>query len=161
MRLEYSKFKEEEYLLYHELTSNEKVMHHIKGRTLTTVEIKKRFQKVLNLNKRYVRPGVFVVRDLDTKDYVGLAKATVYAKGEIEIGYAIMPSYWGNGLGTEISETMVNYSRSIRKAKTIVGITDPANIASKRILEKCGLSFFEEKLIDGLPGAVFKMNLSS
>lgn len=158
-RLEYSKFVEEEYALYHALSSNEKVMQYIRGRPLTASETLQRFKKILALNKKYVRPGVFAVRSLDTKDFVGLAKATVFAKGEIEIGYALMPAYWGNGLGSEISDAMVAYSRDIRNAKALVGIIDPANLASKRILEKSGLSFFEEVVIEELPGALFKMVL--
>jgi RimJ/RimL family protein N-acetyltransferase len=158
-RLEYLKYKAPDYFLYHELSSNSKVMKYITGRPLAEAETKIRFEKILLLNEKHEKPGVFIVRDLITKDYLGLAKATIYGEGEIEIGYALMPPFWGKGFGYEISKKMVSYGRVIENAKAIVGIIDPANLVSKRILEKCGLSFFEDTLIDGQPGAVYKMSL--
>ena len=158
-RLIYSKFIAEEYNHYHDLCSNEQVMHYITERSLTAVETRKRFDKILDINKNKGLPGVFIVRDKVSKVFVGLAKATIYAEGEIEIGYALMPQFWGKGMGSEVSEMMIAYSRNIPNVKTLVGLIDPSNGASKHILEKCGLTLFEEKLMDGLPGAVYKMIL--
>ncbi len=158
-RLIYSKFIESDYQYYHQLSSDEQVMHYITGRALSMDESKERFQKILDLNKNYDLPGVFIVRDKVNKEFLGLAKATEFNQGQIEIGYALMPAFWGQGLGSEISIRMVDYSRKIENVTSIIGIINPTNKASKHILEKSGLSFFEERLINKLPGAIYKMNL--
>ncbi len=134
-------------------------MRYITERALTEVETKERFEKILALNKGDELPGVFIVRDKITKVFCGLAKATRYTSQEIEIGYALLPKFWGKKLGTEMSMKMVDYGKQIPDTKYLIGIIDPENISSKKILEKCGLSFFTDKVINGLPGHIYRMSI--
>lgn len=61
--------------------------------------------------------------------------------GETEIGYRLLPQYWGQGLATEGARAMVKHARDHLKVKRVVGVADPENQASRRVLEKAGLEF--------------------
>lgn len=60
---------------------------------------------------------------------------------DVDIGFAMLPEYAGNGYGFEIASATLKYGIEELKLKTILAITDPANIASIRLLMKIGLRF--------------------
>jgi [ribosomal protein S5]-alanine N-acetyltransferase len=66
--------------------------------------------------------------------------------GEVDLGYRLMAAYWGQGLATEASRACVNHGFQTLGLKRIIGLVDPENIRSVRVLEKSGLIF--ERMID-------------
>ena len=61
--------------------------------------------------------------------------------GEIKIGYLFKRSSWGNGYATEAIQRLVQFAFEETPLEELVATTDPDNIASKRVLEKCGLVY--------------------
>ena len=55
-----------------------------------------------------------------------------------EIGYWIAEPFWGNGLGTLALNAMTNYAFSNFNLERLFARPFPFNIASIKILEKCG-----------------------
>jgi RimJ/RimL family protein N-acetyltransferase len=68
---------------------------------------------------------------------------------DVDIGYAFLEAYRGNGYATESAEAVMAFGRQSVGLKRIVGITAVDNQSSINVLEKVGLRF--EKLIT-LPG---------
>jgi RimJ/RimL family protein N-acetyltransferase len=62
---------------------------------------------------------------------------------ESDIGFRFLPEYWGKGIATEISIEIIKYGFEFLKLKRIIGIADPENIGSCRVLEKVGLKFYK------------------
>jgi RimJ/RimL family protein N-acetyltransferase len=60
---------------------------------------------------------------------------------EIEIGYAVEPARWGEGLATEAARACLRYGFEEAHFPRVLGITDSANAASARVLEKLGMAF--------------------
>ena len=60
---------------------------------------------------------------------------------EVDIGYRLLPEYWGLGLATEASRAAVHYGFAHLGLEQIIGLVVPANVASVRVLEKIGLKF--------------------
>ena len=60
---------------------------------------------------------------------------------EVDVGYRLLPEYWGNGLATEAARASVCYGFETLKLSRIIGLVDPQNTRSVRVLEKSGLSF--------------------
>ncbi|VAX08743.1 hypothetical protein MNBD_ALPHA03-265 [hydrothermal vent metagenome] len=58
--------------------------------------------------------------------------------GEVEIGYALDPAFWGGGMGTEILKAMTNAAFKTEIITRIVAQTATNNIGSQKILEKVG-----------------------
>ena len=62
---------------------------------------------------------------------------------ETDIGFRFLPEYWGKGIATEVSVAIIRYGFEILKLENIIGIADPMNIGSCRVLEKVGLNFYK------------------
>lgn len=62
---------------------------------------------------------------------------------EIEVAYLLGKPFWGRGLATEAARASLRYGFEHLEIETIVGIVHPDNLASRRVLEKVGLSFVE------------------
>jgi RimJ/RimL family protein N-acetyltransferase len=59
----------------------------------------------------------------------------------VEVGWELDPSVWGRGLATEGGRAAVRYGFQVVGLERIVSATVPANVASRRVMEKCGLTF--------------------
>ena len=60
--------------------------------------------------------------------------------GEIEIGYFLKRSAWGNGYATEAVERILRFAFEDSPLEKVVAVIEPENIGSRRILEKTGFS---------------------
>ncbi|MQR01614.1 GNAT family N-acetyltransferase [Glaciimonas soli] len=64
---------------------------------------------------------------------------------DVDIGYAFMPEFWGKGYAYESASAVLAYGKNTLKLPRIVAITNPANHASIKVVEKIGLKF--EKMV--------------
>lgn len=62
---------------------------------------------------------------------------------EVDIGYRLLPEYWGQGFATESSRQAIEFGFQKLKLQRILGMVELANVASVRVLEKLGLTFVE------------------
>jgi RimJ/RimL family protein N-acetyltransferase len=60
---------------------------------------------------------------------------------EVDVGYRLLPSYWGFGLATEAARAAIAHGFDRLRLARIIGLVVPENVASVRVLEKCGLKF--------------------
>lgn len=64
-------------------------------------------------------------------------------KGETEVGYAIAVAHWGRGYATEITRRSLRSGVQLQLSR-IIAITQAGNVASRRVLEKCGMTVERE-----------------
>jgi RimJ/RimL family protein N-acetyltransferase len=77
---------------------------------------------------------------------------------DVDIGFAFLPRYWGQGYAREAAEAVLRYGRETLGLNRIVAITTSDNVSSIRLLEGIGLAF--ERMIR-LPGDNAEINLFS
>ena len=65
-------------------------------------------------------------------------KGSPNERGEVEIGYGIAHSYQNQGLASEAVAALCDFAR--RGARFVIAETDRDNLASQRLLEKCGFN---------------------
>jgi ribosomal-protein-alanine N-acetyltransferase len=58
---------------------------------------------------------------------------------EIEIGYFLKRSAWGRGYATEACKRLLQFAFQEVALNEVVASVDEENVASKKVLEKCGL----------------------
>lgn len=58
--------------------------------------------------------------------------------GQWELGYVFAQRYWGMGLASELVPVLMDFAFSRLDAKKVWAPVDAANVASARVLEKCG-----------------------
>lgn len=68
---------------------------------------------------------------------------------DVEVLYGFAPAHWGRGLATEVAAAMLRYGFEEAGLERIVGIADKENTASRRVLEKLGMTFDGEALHEG------------
>lgn len=69
----------------------------------------------------------------------GLIKRDTLA--DVDIGYAFLPPYRGQGYALEAARAVVEYARTTMVLPRLVAITSPENNASNALLEKIGMRF--------------------
>lgn len=71
----------------------------------------------------------------------------------VEIGWRLSADHWGHGLATEAARQIVSYASEQLRLQALVSFTVPANIRSRRVMEKLGMSHDAKDDFDhpGLP----------
>lgn len=74
--------------------------------------------------------------------FIGLHVASFQAHFTpcVEIGWRIAAPYWGKGLATEGSREVIRFAFEWLKLESLVSFTVPENIASRRLMEKLGMT---------------------
>lgn len=62
------------------------------------------------------------------------------ADGTIEVGYSMLPQFWGKGIATEAVARLIKWAFQHPEVERVVAETRPANQASRRVLEKLNFS---------------------
>jgi ribosomal-protein-alanine N-acetyltransferase len=68
---------------------------------------------------------------------------------QIELYYGLRKQPWGGGVATEAARALAEYGFHTVSLDRIVGVVPPANVASKRVLEKIGMIY--RMRVAGLP----------
>lgn len=69
--------------------------------------------------------------------------------GDIEIGFRLIKSVWGRGYATEAAFRLIQAAQLPGRIDRIVGIVDPANRRSVRVLKKLGMTLIGGIMLDG------------
>ncbi len=96
--------------------------------------------------------GLWLLRDRVSGDFAGragLKGIEIGGKWEIELGYTLLPDYWGRGLATEIAQASVDVGFGSLNLDNLVCFTLTTNFASQRVMEKVGFVFEREVVHHG------------
>lgn len=61
----------------------------------------------------------------------------------IKVGYTIDPTHQRNGYATEAVRALVDYAFAVLDAEVVRAFADAGNVASRRVMERAGLSLVE------------------
>ena len=87
------------------------------------------------------RKDMFAIRLKETGRLVGILLYFDEAAGVCEIGYGIGSAHWGRGYGTEAVRRFLRHLFEERGLRTVYASFFPGNDGSRRIMEKCGMTF--------------------
>jgi len=84
--------------------------------------------------------GIWAVEWRDNPGFLGWCGLfPLGPSGLIEIGYRYRHTTWGHGVATEAARAVLDYGFHELGIDPIVGVTNPDNLASQRVLTKIGL----------------------
>jgi RimJ/RimL family protein N-acetyltransferase len=96
--------------------------------------------------------GDFAVLARDSSDLIGFAGLHhITGMDEVNVGYALVPSRWRMGLGTELCRSLLTHGFRVLDLPEIVAVIDPRNTASVALAERCGLGSRLELTWQGQP----------
>ena len=88
--------------------------------------------------------GQWTFFDRTNKEFAGrggIRKVVVNDREEVELGYALMPQFWGRGLAVEIGEKALSIAFDRFNYPSVVCYTLTGNKRSQRVMEKLGFTF--------------------
>ncbi|MCA0174710.1 MAG: GNAT family N-acetyltransferase [Proteobacteria bacterium] len=65
----------------------------------------------------------------------------------LDVGYALLPAWRGQGLAQEATAACVAYARDVLGVARLLAVTDVDNAASARVLEACGLRHVDTRVL--------------
>lgn len=105
--------------------------------------------------------GRWAVCDKSTDEFLGWCGLKKHPESTIdpsfvEVGYRFYKTHWGKGYATESTKAAIHYGFNTLNLKTIYAHAHIENIASLKVLEKCGLRFIHQDDYDGMPAKLYK-----
>jgi ribosomal-protein-alanine N-acetyltransferase len=119
----------------------EVMRYSMSGGDPTIEATQERIQKLIDHQEKFGF-SLWVVVERATGTLVGdCGLKHLEAGPEIEVGYRFAKAHWGRGFATEAAGTCVRYGFETLQLPRIVGVVEPPNTASSRVLEKIGLKY--------------------
>jgi len=149
-RLILREFVESDAEAFFEMDSNPAVHTYLGNNpTKTLAEAKKVIQLI---RQQYVDNGIgrWAAIEKATGAFIGWSGLKYIRETEnnhinfYDVGYRLAPKYWGLGYATESAKAAIEYGFNTLKLTEIIGTANVENKASRRALEKCGLTFVEQ-----------------
>ncbi len=117
------------------------------------------FEKVFN---RYENDlgGMNVLIEKSTGCFIGqcgLLVQEVEGVSRLEVGYSILPEYWGKGFAAEAAIKCKEFSFENNFSDSIISIIHPDNIASEKVALKNGMSLLKFVEFHDMPANVFEV----
>ena len=101
------------------------------------------------------RWAVLVKPELEFIGWCGLKARP--ERNEIDLGYRFIKKIWGKGYATEAAYASIKYGFDKLNLQRIVGRAMPGNAGSIRVLEKCGMTYICEEVVDDHPAKTFEI----
>lgn len=77
-------------------------------------------------------------------------------RNEIDLGYRFKQSAWGKGYASESAFACLKYGFEKLGLSRIVGRAMPQNIGSLKVLEKCGMQYIGDEIVDKHPAKTYE-----
>jgi len=101
----------------------------------------------MNGHPQYPELGLWATIHKETGKFIGrcgLLPWTIQGQYDIEVAYTIAEECWGQGLGTEAAEALLNYGFEKLNLTRLICLIDKENIASQKVAKKIGMLFEKE-----------------
>ncbi len=108
--------------------------------------------------------GLWMFHDLTEGQFVGragLRHVEVEGQDEVELGYALLAEYWGQGLATEMARACLQIGFEQLGLVDVVAFTLTTNLASQRVMQKAGFTFERAIRHVGLPHVLYRLGRNS
>ena len=141
-RLLLRRWREPDRLPFQKINADPRVMEFMPG-PLTAAESD---AQMLRIEEHFAHHGfgLFAADLLESQSFIGLIGLAVPGfdapfMPAVEIGWRLAFECWGRGLATEGARAVVRYGFAELGLKSIVSFTVPANLRSRRVMEKLGM----------------------
>lgn len=138
-----------------ELDSDPEVHRYLGGHTLHQLEDAEKVIAFLQKQYRDYGIGRWAVIDKMNGDFMGWAGIKWVTEEcnshshYYDLGYRLLRKHWGQGIATECATVCVKYAFEAMRLPLITAAAHEHNIASSRVLEKCGFVQINKFLYDG------------
>jgi [ribosomal protein S5]-alanine N-acetyltransferase len=152
------RFTSADATLVQQLNSDPEVLKYLHEPPLETVEQALHILNTIILPQYKNNLGRWAVHLKVNNEFIGWCGLKYrQEQNETDLGYRLMQQHWGNGYAFEAAKHTIDYAFQQLHLKTIVGRAHIENTASLKILEKIGMQFIREEVIDDCPVKTYHM----
>jgi [ribosomal protein S5]-alanine N-acetyltransferase len=145
-RLRFKEFSPADFALFYALFSNDQVMHYaLIDKFDSEKDILPFFERVMDNNSRQLdrKAFEFAVYLSSDNSFVGFADIEIHNKniagGCAEIGYFLLPQFWGKGYATEIAKMLVAVCFKFLDLHRVSARCNSNNSRSEKVMKKAGM----------------------
>ncbi len=128
----------------HSFYSDPEVIKYIPDAPRTYEETREELEWFTNGHPRFPELGLWATIYKETDRFIGrcgLLPWTIDEQSEVEIAFAFSKAYWGQGLGTEVAQALLQYGFEHLKLSRLICLIDSENQASIGVAKKIGMTF--------------------
>ena len=129
------------------LYSDPEVRRYFPEGTLTYAETKEELEWFLNGHPKHPELGLWATIHKQTDQLIGrcgLLPWTTDGCLDVEVAYLLAKEYWGQGLGTEAAQAILDYGFGKLQLSRLICRIERGNLASIRVADKIGMTFEKE-----------------
>ena len=161
-RLILRQFTAEDATLVFELNSSKDVLKYLHEPILTSPAHAREIIQTIILPQYEMNLGRWATFTKDKNEFIGWCGLKFRPElEEIDLGYRFKKEYWGKGYATEAARHSIHYGLTELDLPLITGRAHIENIASLKILEKIGMQFLKEEVVDNCPVKTYTIKKKS
>ncbi|WP_166246439.1 GNAT family N-acetyltransferase [Paenibacillus turpanensis] len=145
-RLFFREFRDNDFELLYSVFSNEEIMEYaLMDKVNSEKEFTPYFDKILKNNSTIENRSLFeyAVFSNSSREFIGFADIEIISKnlhgGNAEIGYFLLPQFWGNGYATEIAKTLIECCFKDFNLHRVFARCNANNSKSEKVMKNCGM----------------------
>ena len=141
-RLSLREFRADDADNLYRLHSDPRVMRYIGDGSVGTREsVAVALARAAGHYRNYPGLGIWPAAQRGSGEFIGwFCLKYVPQTVEIELGYRLLPQAWGYGYATEGASELIRYAFEVLGLYRVIGLTNPGNTASQRVLLKAGMN---------------------
>jgi len=146
-RLRLRPLREEDAEELSRIFSDPAVVQYSGGQSPSLEQVREGIRQHISEHYRDHGYGLLAAELRDTGEIVGrigFLETEIDATGDAELHYHLAPTAWGTGLATEAARAVLEWGFEQGHLARVVAVIHPDNLASRRVAEKCGLTFWKE-----------------
>ena len=146
------------------LYSDPEIRRYFPEGILSYEETKEELEWFLNGHPEHPQLGLWATIHKETGQFIGrcgLLPWTIDQRPEVEVAYLLAKAYWGQGLGTEAAQAILDYGFEQLGLSRLVCFIDLENLASVKVAKNIGMTFEREGRDDAGPFLIFSRNKQS
>lgn len=141
-RLYFREFTVDDVQLLFNLNNNPNVIKYVHELPPTTENTTNTLLNIILPQYKLYGYGRWAVYQQSDDHFVGWCGLKFLEENnEIDLGYRFKEEYWNKGYGYEAANATIDYGFNVLKLSAIYARALPGNIASLKIMEKCGMQY--------------------
>ena len=150
-------FREEDIEAFKTIVQDPEVMRFSLKGPVKDADVDPLFEK-LQLDYQEMGFGLFALEEKASKTVIGFAGIKRWEiDGEVqeEIGYRLLPKYWGKGLAFEATRSISEWAFKTLNLNYLIAIIEPENLRSVKLAKRLGMKKAKTTLFFGIPADIY------
>jgi len=145
------------------LYCNPNIRKYIPDAPQTRVEAQEELEWHMHGHPKHPDLGLWATIHKDSGKFIGrcgLLPWTIEGQYDVEVAYTIAEEFWGQGLGTEAAQAILQYGFEKLNLSRLICTINPNNVASLTVAKKIGMSYEKEAQDEFGTFSIYSINKS-